>query len=96
MLVKTFPWMYVFRNFLWILGLSIILAALSYQEYLTHIPNAPEKGVKLWKKKSFKKPFYLGAALTFAGISLTIESFIFVFLAAALAALFSYLTVFPR
>ena len=88
--------MYVFRNFLWILGLSIILAALSYKEYLTHIPNAPEKGVKLWKKKSFKKPFYLGAAPTFAGISLTIDSVVLAFLAAAFAALCSYLIVFFR
>ena len=83
--MKSFPWMYVFRNFVWILGLSIILAALSYQEYLTHIPNAPEKGVKLWKKKSFQKPLYLGAALTFAGISATADS-AFIAAAAAVAA----------
>jgi hypothetical protein len=66
--------MYVFRNFVWILGLSMILAALSYQEYLTHLPNAPEKGIKLWKNASFLKPFYLGSALTLAGIGATIDS----------------------
>jgi hypothetical protein len=79
--------MYVFRNFIWILGLSIILVTLSYQEYLSHIPNGSGKGVKLWKKNSFKKPFYLGSALTFAGISLTIDSFLPAFLAAVLAVL---------
>jgi hypothetical protein len=77
--------MYVFRNFIWILGLSILLAGLSYQEYLTHIPNAPEKGVKLWKKESFKKPFYLGGGLTLVGISLTIDSAILAAMAAVLA-----------
>ena len=77
--------MYVFRNFVWILGLSIILAALSYQEYLTHIPNAPEKGFKLWKKKAFQKPFLLGAALTLAGISATIDSTILAALSAVAA-----------
>jgi len=72
--VKNFPYWYVIRNFIWILGLSVILAALSYQEYLSHLPDAPEKGVKLWRKKSFQKPFLLGAAMTLAGVSATADS----------------------
>jgi hypothetical protein len=65
--LSTIPWGKVFSNFVWILGTSIILTALSYHEFLAHIQKA--KRIEVFKRDSFKKPFLLGTILIAAGIS---------------------------
>ncbi|UCG02032.1 MAG: hypothetical protein JSW11_20855 [Candidatus Heimdallarchaeota archaeon] len=65
------PWLKVFSNFIWILGASITLAALSYHEFLAYMRK--EKRINVFKKKSFKRPFLLGLVLIAAGISASVN-----------------------
>ena len=57
----------IISNFIWILGMTLILSALSYHEFLAHMQKA--KTIEVLKRDSFKKPLLLGAILIAAGIS---------------------------
>jgi len=65
--ISGIPWGRVFSNFVWILGVAIILAAFSYHEFLAHIKKA--KRIEVFKGDSFKKPFLVGTILIAIGIS---------------------------
>ena len=58
-------------NFIWILGLAIILTVFSYNEFLIYLQKT--KKIAFYKKNSFKKPFLLGLLLTSIGISFSIH-----------------------
>jgi len=60
------PWGMVFSNFIWILGVAIILADFSYHEFLAHLKKI--KRTEVFRRKSFKKPFFLGLILITVGI----------------------------
>jgi hypothetical protein len=66
------PWGKVFANLTWIFGASIILADFSYHEFLVH----REKTIliKVLKKDSFKRPFYLGLLLFTLGACLSMRN----------------------
>lgn len=59
-------WGGVLSNFVWILGVAIILAAFSYNELLVYLQKA--KITELVKKPSFKKPLFLGLILFTVGV----------------------------
>ncbi|UCC41117.1 MAG: hypothetical protein JSV96_06745 [Candidatus Aminicenantes bacterium] len=50
------PWLKVFSNFIWILGASITLAALSYHEFLVYMRK--EKRINVFKKNPSRDPFF--------------------------------------
>ncbi|NQT81111.1 MAG: discoidin domain-containing protein [Candidatus Aminicenantes bacterium] len=58
-------------NFIWIMGLAIILTVLSYNEFLIY--SQKTKIIAFYKKNSFKKPFLLGLLLISIGISFSIQ-----------------------
>jgi len=65
--ISKIPWARVFSNFVWILGVAVILAAFSYHEFLSYVEKT--KRIEVLKRNSFKKPFLLGTILIAAGIS---------------------------
>jgi len=65
------PWGTVFSNFLWIVGAAIILAAMSYHDYLAS--QKKEKLINLLKRNSFQKPLFSGLFLVTAGIALSVH-----------------------
>ena len=65
------PWGKVFSNFVWILGIAIILADFSYHEFLAHVLEA--KRIKVFKKNSFRRPFLLGLILIAIGITTSVQ-----------------------
>ena len=65
------PWGAVFSNFLWIVGAAVILAAISYHDYLAS--QKKEKFINLLKRNSFKKPLFSGLFLVTAGIALSVH-----------------------
>lgn len=65
--IPGIPWGKVLSNFVWILGTGVILAALSYQEFLAHLQRT--KRIEIFKRDSFKKPLLLGMILVAIGIS---------------------------
>ena len=65
------PWGAVFSNFLWIVGAAIILAAISYHDYLAS--QKKEKLINLFKRNSFQKPLFSGLFLVTAGIALSVH-----------------------
>lgn len=66
------PWGKVFTNFVWIFGVSLMLADFSYHEFLAHREKAPLS--KVLKKSSFKTLFHLGSILIAAGVSLSMKN----------------------
>ncbi len=61
----------IISNFIWILGVAIILAAFSYHEFLAHLQKS--KKAKLFNSSSFKKPFLIGMILIATGVSISIR-----------------------
>jgi uncharacterized membrane protein YjjP (DUF1212 family) len=84
------PWGAVFSNFLWIVGAAVILAAISYHDYLAS--QKKEKFINLLKRNSFKKPLFLGLFLVTAGITLSVHFLWLSFIMGILAILMLFLT----
>lgn len=61
------PWGTVLLNFVWIIGVAIILAVFSHSEFLAHTQKVKRKQV--YKRNFFKKPLILGLILIVVGIS---------------------------
>lgn len=61
-------WTYVGTNGLWILGLSIILAAFSYHDWLAH--ETGQRRRDLFKRPSWRLPFSTGMILFCLGLGL--------------------------
>jgi len=64
--ILKIPWGQVLSNFVWILGVAIILATFSYNELFVHLQKA--KITELVKRNSFKKPFIVGLILITMGV----------------------------
>lgn len=64
--ILKIPWGEVLSNFVWILGMAIILAGFSYNELLVYLQKA--KITELVKRTSFKKPLFLGLILITVGV----------------------------
>lgn len=62
-------WWIVATNSLWILGLSILLAAFSYHDWLAKELAKPRRD--LFKERSWRLPFTGGMVLTCAGWGLS-------------------------
>jgi len=64
---EGFPWGKVIANFLWILGLAIILLDLSYHDFLVH------KKKRTWQEVmesgSFLRPIHIAGILIFVGLA---------------------------
>jgi hypothetical protein len=69
--VFEFKILRIIANFVWILGLAIILADFSYHEFLSHVIKV--KRTKVLKKNSFKRPFLLGMILIAVGIPTSVQ-----------------------
>ena len=69
--VYEFKIFQVISNFIWILGIAIILADFSYHEFLAQLKKV--KRVEYFKRDSFKKPLLLGLILIASGISASIQ-----------------------
>lgn len=67
----SIPWGKVFSNFVWILGFSIILAAISHNEFFSQIQKT--KRIEDFKNISFKTPFLLGSILITIGTALSVH-----------------------
>ena len=61
-------WAYVATNSLWILGLSIILAAFSYHDWLVH--EIGQRRRDLFERSSWRLPFSAGMVLSCLGLGL--------------------------
>ena len=61
-------WMYVATNSLWILGLSIVLAAFSYHDWLAH--ETGQRRRDLFERASWRLPFSTGMVLFCLGLGL--------------------------
>ena len=64
----TIDWLNVFFNAIWIVGLAIILAAFSYNDWLAHV-----NGVKLRQQlgtPAFQTPLTLGLMMVSASLAL--------------------------
>ncbi len=61
-------WAYVATNSLWILGLSIILAAFSYHDWLAHETRRRRR--ELFRMVSWRLPFSTGMLLFCLGLGL--------------------------
>jgi len=89
--ISAIPWGRIISNFVWILGMAVILAALSYHEFLAHIQQA--KRVEVFKRDSFKKPSLLGIILIAAGISASAHKLWLTIVFGIVALLFIILTI---
>jgi len=62
-----FPWGKMIANFLWILGLAVILLDFSYHDYLVH------KKKRRWREvldsDAFLRPIHIAGILIFAGLA---------------------------
>lgn len=65
--ILKIPWGTILLNFVWVMGVAIILAVFSYSEFLAHIQKAKRK--ELYKRNFFKKLFSVGLILIVVGIS---------------------------
>ena len=65
--VFEFKILRIIANFVWILGIALILSVFSYHEFLAHVQKA--KIIKVFKRDSFKRLFLLGMILVASGIS---------------------------
>ncbi len=64
--ILKIPWGQVLSNFVWILGVAIILATFNYNELFVHLQKA--KITELVKRSSFKKPVIVGLILIIVGV----------------------------
>ncbi len=62
-------WWMVATNSLWILGLSIVLAAFSYHDWLARVKQRRRRD--LFKERSWRLPWTLGMFLTSVGWGLS-------------------------
>lgn len=69
---SQFPWVAALSNFIWIIGASIILAAISWQEF--QVRQRKIKWRDALRSREFLRPFYLGAALVMVGIIASVHS----------------------
>ena len=69
--VFEFKILQIISNFMWILGLAIILAAFSYHEFLAHLQKT--KRQEIFKRDSFRKPCLLGLILVASGVSFSVQ-----------------------
>ena len=64
---EGFPWGKAAADFLWILGLAVILLDLSYHDFLVH------KKKRTWREAvesgSFLRPIHIAGILIFAGLA---------------------------
>jgi len=60
------PWDKIILNLIWIFGLALILAVLSYFEFLVHLKKAKRK--ELFRKNILKKAILSGFILVLLGI----------------------------
>ena len=67
-----FPWVAALSNFIWIIGASIILATMSWQEF--QVRQRKIKWRDALRSREFLRPFYLGAFLVMVGIVASINS----------------------
>lgn len=67
-----FPWGKVIANFIWILGLAVILAVLSYHDFMVH------KKKRRWREvldsDSFWRPIHIAGIMIFVGLAGSIHS----------------------
>lgn len=69
--VFEFKILQIISNFVWILGLAIILASFSYHEFLAHLQKTKKQ--EIFKRDSFRKPCLLGLILVASGASLSVQ-----------------------
>ena len=67
-----FPWGKMIANFLWILGLAVILLDVSYHDFLVH------KKKRTWREvlysDAFLRPIHIAGILIFVGLAGSINS----------------------
>lgn len=64
---EQFPWGKVISYFLWILGLAVILADVSYHELLVHRKRF--KWRDLLESRSLLRPIHVGGIMILAGLA---------------------------
>ena len=69
---ESFPWVEVFSAFLWILGLAIILADISYHDFLVHKKKLKWRDVI--RTRGFLWPLKLAVVMIFFGLAGSIPS----------------------
>ena len=69
--VFEFKILQIISNFMWILGMAIILASFSYHQFLAHSQNT--KKWEILKRASFRKPCLLGLIFVALGTSLSVQ-----------------------
>jgi hypothetical protein len=69
--VFEFKILQIISNFMWILGLAIILASFSYHEFLAHLQKT--KRQEILKRNSFRIPCLLGLILAVSGASFSVQ-----------------------
>lgn len=67
-----FPWAQVLASFLWIFGLAIVLATLSWHEFQVRVRSG--KWGKVIKRSGFRKGIYFGFIFIMAGIAFSVHS----------------------
>ena len=73
---RGYPNFHLFRiisNFIWILGISLILAAFSLHEFLSYKLRIKRK--ELFKRDTFKKSIVLGLVLIVFGLIVSVQVF---------------------
>lgn len=71
--VPVFHLFRIISNFIWILGISLILAAFSFHEFLSYKLRIKRK--ELFKRDTLKKPVLLGLVLIIFGIIVSVQVF---------------------
>jgi hypothetical protein len=81
-------WLQLLFNLPWLLGLALILAALSYVDWLAHTRGAPIR--QLLGTHTFQLPFSIGLGLVSLGLFFLSRNWFEYFLWAVFAALFAW------
>jgi len=71
--VPIFHLFRIISNFIWVLGISLTLAAFSFNEFLSYKLSIKRK--ELFKRDTFKKPVVLGLVLIVFGIIVSVQVF---------------------
>ncbi|MBD3414296.1 MAG: hypothetical protein GF421_07700 [Candidatus Aminicenantes bacterium] len=67
-----FPWGIMIANFIWILGLAVILLDFSYHDFLVHKQRRTWKEV--FQSSSFWRPIHIAGILVFFGLAGSLRS----------------------
>lgn len=70
-LSSSIPWWEILFNLIWIFGASLILAAISYHEFMAYINKI--KRIDAFKGISFRKSFVWGMILVSTGVGASIN-----------------------